>query len=403
MARLRSSLLIGLLAGLALSTTTLSKHQDDKESTQLHIGDSQICNEFECYPKVFEASSLWQEIKPGQHLPGGLDVRMNLETGVREAKLCDDEHNAIPNIPVAIPESDSIPETSMHEFTQDFDVIRKLIDSDPESNLESVSAKLEDLMEFAHDYKHGYDIVAHEFDLLKRISCDEQMPLALRDISTIMITSCTRNNPRVVEYINKWYPDFIDQVYQRIGTLITNENRSDPHIKLLKRYLSLLDELTTESYEFTQFELDALDKAWQIPDKQIRIEVLELISKLFTVPGSDDSELRKRGLTDPVPFAQMWANNIQELIQDDEIDELHTRKFFDSLYAIKQDFSDVKIEASFLSWLSRQVDERKKQLDSGIKERDLEQDSFDKKMIESRHLVFGNPMAHKIKNWNDEL
>lgn len=401
MARLRSLLLVGFLAGLSMSTTTLSRKDSSTESKELYVGDSLICNDIECYPKVFEASDVWKEIRPEQQLPGGLDVRMNLETGLKEARLHEVEPEAIPNIPVAMPADDSneMP-ANTHEFTQDFEAIRGLIESDPESNVEAISTKLDDLMEFAHDYKYGYDIITHEFDLLERISCDEQLPLSLRDMSTIMITSCTRNNPRVVEYINKSYPGFVDQVYQKIAVLTTTEKRSASHVKLLKRYLSLLDELTTDSYAFTEFELDTLDKAWSIPDKQIRIEVLELIAKLF--PASTGG-LQKRDLPDAATVAQMWANNIQKLIQDKDIDELHTRKFFDSLYAIKQEFKDVKVDPSFLNWLSIQAGERKRQLDNGIQERDLEQDSFDKKMIESRHLVFGNPMAHRMKNWNDEL
>ncbi|KAK9387801.1 hypothetical protein V1515DRAFT_600310 [Lipomyces mesembrius] len=41
----------------------------------------------QCYPAVFEATDCWQELLPDQVIPGGLHVRLNFETGRREAKL----------------------------------------------------------------------------------------------------------------------------------------------------------------------------------------------------------------------------------------------------------------------------------------------------------------------------
>ena len=37
--------------------------------------------------QVFIATSSWQEVRPGQRVPGGLHVRLNLETGKKEARL----------------------------------------------------------------------------------------------------------------------------------------------------------------------------------------------------------------------------------------------------------------------------------------------------------------------------
>ena len=36
---------------------------------------------------MFVATSSWQEVRPGQRVPGGLHVRLNLETGKKEARL----------------------------------------------------------------------------------------------------------------------------------------------------------------------------------------------------------------------------------------------------------------------------------------------------------------------------
>ena len=41
--------------------------------------------------QVFVATEEWQEVRPGQRVPGGLHVRMNLETGKKEAKLLEQD------------------------------------------------------------------------------------------------------------------------------------------------------------------------------------------------------------------------------------------------------------------------------------------------------------------------
>ena len=53
--------------------------------------DSQdiICHGKECYPKIFEATDEFQLVREDQIIPKGLHVRMDFNTGVKEAKLYD--------------------------------------------------------------------------------------------------------------------------------------------------------------------------------------------------------------------------------------------------------------------------------------------------------------------------
>lgn len=51
-----------------------------------------VCNKRDtdnCHSIDFEPESDWKEILPLQMIPTGLDIRMNLETGLKEAKLKD--------------------------------------------------------------------------------------------------------------------------------------------------------------------------------------------------------------------------------------------------------------------------------------------------------------------------
>lgn len=63
-----------------------------------------IDNASECYPRVFQPTKDFQDIKEGQDIPPGLHVRLNIYTGQREARL---------NIPmegeVAVPDLEGIP------------------------------------------------------------------------------------------------------------------------------------------------------------------------------------------------------------------------------------------------------------------------------------------------------
>lgn len=59
-----------------------NKDNDVKVTTNAeHIDDEDL--------EVFQPTSDWQMIRPGQGIPAGLHVRMNLQTGEKEAKLMD--------------------------------------------------------------------------------------------------------------------------------------------------------------------------------------------------------------------------------------------------------------------------------------------------------------------------
>lgn len=51
---------------------------------------------FEVSEEEFVATNEWKPIKEGQAIPKGLHVRLNLETGQKEAKLMDNDENTRP-------------------------------------------------------------------------------------------------------------------------------------------------------------------------------------------------------------------------------------------------------------------------------------------------------------------
>ncbi|RIA87445.1 armadillo-type protein [Glomus cerebriforme] len=51
--------------------------------------NNEICNENECFPRVFVATEEFQEVREGQEIPPGLHVKIDFNTGKKHAKILD--------------------------------------------------------------------------------------------------------------------------------------------------------------------------------------------------------------------------------------------------------------------------------------------------------------------------
>src|SRR5690606_37699417 len=74
---------IGLMA---CGSSTSSPEPSSSPSAEVEL----IChtdNPADCYPKVFQATDEFQVVRPDQEIPPGLHVRLDINTGLREAKL----------------------------------------------------------------------------------------------------------------------------------------------------------------------------------------------------------------------------------------------------------------------------------------------------------------------------
>ncbi|SCU78877.1 LAME_0A06216g1_1 [Lachancea meyersii CBS 8951] len=359
---------------------------------QLYIGDDIICNQDECYPKIFEAQEYWQEIRPEQQITAGLDVRMNLETGLREAKLSSKpaRENQPKEPAKKVPDEN---EPSSYEFSQDFAKIRELL---AVQDYTAIDTLLDDLLEFSHDFKHGYKILTHEFGLLKSLIMAESSPMSTKLLTSAMFTACLRNNPPSVSYVQAVDPAFTQEIFTEITGLITGPPKGQ-RVVLVKRYLSIVQAMANEPSDLDE---SILLRLCHWGDAQIKRRALETAALLFH--SNNAQSLQK--MSQSAHEIQKWVDEFSLGLQDEDVDELHIRNFFNSLHRIKEDYTkDVKLDSTFLNWLGKEATHRQQRLKNGLQERDLEQDEFDQKLIDSRHLVFGNPMAHRIKRFDDEL
>lgn len=150
-------------------------------NTNVYVSGDLLCNDEGCYPLLFEPSEDWKVIKPEQRLPAGLDIRVNIDTGLKEAKL-GDGNMATPKETTSTvkPQTETTSDipSDNYEFSEQF---TKLKDSSQKQDYTDVETQFEELMEFAHDYKYGYKIIIKEFDVLQRIALNNSFQSILEN------------------------------------------------------------------------------------------------------------------------------------------------------------------------------------------------------------------------------
>ena len=184
-------------------------------------------NPAECYPKLFQPTDEFQIVHPDQDLPLGLHVRLDVTTGLREAKInVPDEYDAAlaglpvdssvviveqdqqaepaqPAIPRNAPAYDKVgkvktpkPAANPGEggaFAQSLAMIKKGLDMD---------AALEMLEDISHDIYYGLKI-AEDYDTLHALLCLSTSPTQATDTTTLhrarlaslTLASTFQNNP----------------------------------------------------------------------------------------------------------------------------------------------------------------------------------------------------------------
>ncbi|KAK3372554.1 hypothetical protein B0H63DRAFT_485220 [Podospora didyma] len=200
-------------------------------------------NPAECYPKVFQPTDEFQIVKSDQDLPSGLHVRLNVYTGLKEAKInVPDEEvdSTLAGLPVDTsmvvieqPEEDDgkqklkIPAnapaydpagnikapakdggSSSGAFSESLAVLKKGL------NIDEALDMLEDI---SHDIYYGLKI-AEDFDTVKKLFCiantgaifreggaDNEATYRRARLAALTIVSAVQNNPKALAEIEKYW------------------------------------------------------------------------------------------------------------------------------------------------------------------------------------------------------
>lgn len=394
-------------------------------------------NPANCYPKIFVPSDEWQIVREDQHIPPGLHVRINLETGLEEAKLDEDTPHQNPEL-VVVPQPDDLGE-KIHDTNENIkhkiqDTLAKYKKDKQEfvrskvsqSDLNDFSSSVEELLAFGD----GGDIsrldkaldtltdLSHDIEFGVQLSKDANIFAALQNVASLaaaedevtekalrIMGSSLRNNPEAIANVIKNQPlSFFSELFE-ILQLPTTTDVIQKRILGVIHALSADRQLAYQHFSTNYLEhssgLDTLlgffPKAGRSAKERI-ILILEDLNVITDTTSSND----QRSLELSMKPEYKVSNLLQSILSEGKSkSEQQFQEYFSSLVSLHTDHA-LDTSKEFLGWLSEEVELRK----LGKRARDviysgLDTD-FDAKMMEARHVVFGNPNAYR-KAYGDEL
>ena len=245
MAKFRLKMLpVNLVALISLVAWGASASSASAESAPSPSADVElIChtdNPAECYPKVFQATDEFQIVRPDQDLPIGLHVRLNVATGVKEAKInVPDEHDpSLEGLPVdssvVIVERDEAeeqvkppPNAPAYEpvgnikkpksadpaegnaFYKSLTILKKGLDVDGALEmLEDISHDIYYGLKIAEDYETVHELFCLSTAALSSPSAEAADETTLRRarLAALTLSSTLQNNPTALASIEAHWP-----------------------------------------------------------------------------------------------------------------------------------------------------------------------------------------------------
>jgi nucleotide exchange factor SIL1 len=383
------------LASLALASVVLSS------SVQLNTPLDTICVDeasTDCYPAQFEPTNEYRLIREGQHIPQGLDIQVDWQTGEKFAKLSDSEGSEKFRELIEVEDKRKVVNYSDDDVEEDSEIIamKKAYGSHSTLNVKDsldlllsyedepkLLEGLESLTEHSHNLNDGI-LISEPLYLEKLLELIDGGDPKLKELSLRIIAQSLRHNEDALANVD------LDLVFPKVIQVLKSER--DPVLQ--KRTLGVISSLIQNEEGSTKF-LDLggdgvlLDNLKHFKeDSQIRsLEILEdLKARLTKRDNSYDLKLFKI---------------LQEALKNGDIEGEHSVSYaFDRLTELKQENKDFKTDTGFLEWLANIV--TSKSLIKRDGKGEVEDDSLHRKLLEARHLVFGNPNALR-KAFDDEL
>ncbi|CCH40526.1 Nucleotide exchange factor SIL1 [Wickerhamomyces ciferrii] len=387
-----------------------------------HKQNSLICSDIDpkdCYPKSFVPTDQWQVVREGQEVPAGLDFSIDLEKGIKLAKLIEPEVHQTSSVNIKDTSEDTaaalkeaikeapkkvVSNYDSEDVEEDSDITAlKMAVQGAETQIdvkdalvyitstdqsdEVLKSSLDSLTDHSHNLKDGVLISQPQyFDRLVELATDKKHSIMVQEMSSRVIAQSLRHNPKALENVQ------ITQVLPKFLAVLQDEDNS----VLQKRILGVISSLVQSEVNVAIFKnfkgesilLDNFSKFKE--DSKIRaLEILEDVKKY--------NGLQKRSNEDDLLNSKIFKT-IQDSLSNNEISDDHNlEKLFDKAVELKSENKHYKTDSQFLQWLSKQVEDRK------LNKRDSDyNDELHKKLLEARHVVFGNPNALR-KAFVDEL
>jgi nucleotide exchange factor SIL1 len=331
---------------------------------------------------TFEATNNWQPVEQDEQLPPGLHVRLNVNTGQREAKLMDPNDKS-GDIVVIEPS----PTVTAGEG-RDRAILDKGLWS-IKSQLAVGHELMENLADLAHDIEFGSMIVGAVLPELVSIIVNLDHSSEFRDTAARALGASLRNNPSSLDTV---FNSNVHIVSKLIHGLEVEKDE-----KLQGRLLYVLGSCMGDRRGRTDFATnnggDAIRVLFSRAEPKIKIKCLELVNDYMV--DNQDAEIEWR--RDEV---NKWADSLQRDLVIGEKEESQL-EILETLANLKRlSLVDMTIGDDFVEWLARmdtlRKDDRWKEPLSKQQQQVLEE------VGRVRHAVFGNSKASR-KQHADEL
>lgn len=343
--------------------------------------------------ELFVANDHWQLVPEGEALPRGLDIRMDLQTGDKWAKLSDDKdiHNQ-DIVAVAMNEKRPLAKVTIGKDADDEGEADEGADDEDQGHIDKMKRALEvstghleldetlqyvlsgekaelvqhleTLVDQSHGLKEGISIVERAFDELLKLTRDENV--TVRDLSLRVIAQCLRHNKEAVEKVN---------VVEVLPLLFQDLESSNNFIQ--KRILGVISALVVED----EANVKICDNSGYFT------KLLALLPDL-----QEDAQLRVLNIFEDVTdhrYDEALLKTLEEMLINKNFNQYALESLFDAACSLKRGNHALKASPEFINWILDQVDKRHKS------------DPFRTKLLEARHEVFGNRLA--LRKAFDEL
>lgn len=278
-----------------------------------------VDEKFQVSNEKFIPTHEWQKVKPGQAIPKGLHVRLNVQTGEREAKILEDEK---PTISKEFEESlkrinneqlaqEKTQEELFHEeeirkkfksyselkkeledlnlnVQTDFEIIKNLLEKFKNSSRDEKITILKDLEFYVHQVDNGLllcDLGGFDLLLTELNSTILNQDSEYAQLLVIVLGSAVQSNPKVKVYAIK--SQLLQILLNRMSTrVLTDELRS--------KFIFTLSGLL-RNFPYAQHEFLKLGGVETLSNLMPKINSIKLRTKILTL--TDDLIREKIGIT----------------------------------------------------------------------------------------------------------
>lgn len=393
----------------------------------------------ECYPKEFQPTNEWQVVREGQSVPKGLHVRLDMQTGLQEAKLLDESDKTDTEDPnkkaievvvneeeglIPLEEEKEVPEdesdvklkhqvknleSSHHELSPSLETLQNY----KAATAPVLTSALESLADLGHELDFGALIVKQEnLQPLLSIIQDTSLLPSIRETAVRALGASLRNNPDALNAasthkITTLLITTMKSILDNSSSISTDAQSN----KLVGRLIYALGSIVGTGQGDETLYAGANAEYFQAEGNLV-------LRQAFETAGPDVKRkianfISDRILAWPIAEAQKWSNTFQNELTQNKLDAYTNSAVFETLVKMHE-FSldkqeplqgeqqvlrkrnnrnaeeELPVDDQFLNWLVKQAEDK-----------NADEDLI-KEAKRVRHDVFGNPLARR-KAFDDDL